>query len=850
MAASPPARLHPALAGGLLLASGAGALVVEMTWMRWFRDLFGATAPAASATLVAFFAGHALGAAWASRRLQRAESALRLYGALEFCACGLGLLVPVVLHGFELALGPVYDALRTGPSIGLAAVRFTGALVATLPAAACYGATWPVLSHALSPDPASMGSRAGGLYGLNTLGAVVGTAAAAFWLPPWVGIPATYGVGLVLAAGTGAVALFAARRTGAETESKSAPQKPRTDAVPIERGDLPWLGLAALSGFGAFAAQVLLVQAFGLVLNQSVLAFGAVLVAVLTALAASALGVARLVRRTDSDVTGWLGLALAVAALAWLGFPRVLHGSTDGLAYFGTETAGGGYVVGAIVAVFRAAGPALLAAGAIFPLVIAQAGQAGGRARAGVRLGRLAAANTAGAILGALAAPYALLPWLGPWGAFVAVSLAYALPAVFLRDPVPARRWLRDGSLAVGWVAIATTASPLALPHTPVAAGERLLYQAADASGVVSVLERRGERRIRTDNHYSLGGTAERVHHERQGHLPLVLHTKARRVAYVGSATGISAGAVTQHPVESIALVELVPLVARAAETYFGRFNRSVYTDPRTEVVLDDARNFLAHTEARFDVVVADLFVPWRAGTGALYTREHFENVRVRLAPGGLFCQWLPLYQLSPGEFAVIAATFADVFPKSAVFRGDFFGAYPTAALVGFQSEPAAIAAIEAATTRLGVAGGEDRWVTDPAGPFSLYVGPLSAARLDDVSRNTAAQPVIEYRAARSHAGGARAKSERMTGAQWIAWSRRLREAAAADPAGVFPDLGGAQQRASEGGLALQQAGALYTENRVPEAARTLERAAALLPARLVRDAPADATAAELWFDR
>ena len=62
--------------------------------------------------------------------------------------------------------------------------------------------------------------------------------------------------------------------------------------------------------------------------------------------------------------------------------------------------------------------------------------------------------------------------------------------------------------------------------------------------------------------------------------------------------------------------------------------------------MLDDARNFLRATSERFDVIVADLFVPWQAGTGALYAREHFEAARAHLAPGGLFCQWLPLYQL------------------------------------------------------------------------------------------------------------------------------------------------------------------------------------------------------------
>src|SRR5262249_17412847 len=162
-------------------------------------------------------------------------------------------------------------------------------------------------------------------------------------------------------------------------------------------------------------------------------------------------------------------------------------------------------------------------------------------------------------------------------------------------------------------------------------------------------------------------------------HLPLVLAPDAKRVAYAGSATGISAGGALAHPIDALFLVELVPGVADAAARWFGDANHGVYRDPRTHVVLDDARNFLRLTGERFDAVIADLFVPWQSGAGALYTREHFAAVRERLAPGGLFCQWLPLYQLGEPEFASIAATFLDVFPNAAVFRGDFYGRFPIA---------------------------------------------------------------------------------------------------------------------------------------------------------------------------
>jgi spermidine synthase len=326
-----------------------------------------------------------------------------------------------------------------------------------------------------------------------------------------------------------------------------------------------------------------------------------------------------------------------------------------------------------------------------------------------------------------------------------------------------------------------------------------------------------------------------------------VLAPHARRVAYVGSATGISAGGALAHPIESLHLVEIVPGVARAAEHFFGDANRGVYRDPRTHVVLDDARNFIRATRERFDVVIADLFVPWQAGTGSLFTREHFEAVRDHLEPGGLFCQWLPLYQLSEEELRVITATFLDVFPNAALFRGDFYGSFPIAALVGFTGEAPAPAEIDEAARRLAAAGVTDRWVTDPAGVWSLYVGPLASitGAWANEPRNTDNWPVIEELAAATHAGGNRGKLDPVVGLKWVRVTESVREAAHGGDA-LFA-LDAEDQRAVEGGAALQMAGALYVTQQTEAASRAFARASELLPGRLVREAEADATAAELW---
>jgi spermidine synthase len=837
------ARAPVPLAAALFLVSGVGALVVETTWLRWLRLLLGASAPAVSATLVAFFTGQALGAALASRFVGRVRRPLAAYGVLELAAATAALLVPALLALAGALVDPAYDALRANPR-GLGAARYGVALLATLPAALCFGASLPLLAAASVGAPAALGRGGALLYGTNTAGAALGVVLASFVLPERLGVAAgnAVGAGLLAAAGLGALAA---------SRSLPAPALPATSPARSAQPARSLRALAALSGLTAFAAQVLLVQAFARVLNQSSYAFGAVLIVTLLALAAGALLVALLELRTRVPAASVLGWCLVGAALAYTAFPAVFVGATEGLAYLGSERPWPDYLWRAFGLAAATAGPGLLAAAGVLPALLALAGrQAGSAAGPGALAGSLLAWNMAGAIAGALLAPYVLLPTLGLWLSLAAVGLVHAVAAIFLVPSTPGgSRLLRDIALGVGWMAVISRGSPLAQPALRVEDGARLLAAEQSAAGLVAVLERDGGRWIQIDNHYALGGSTDAVRQERQGHLPLLLHPAPRRVAFLGSATGSSAGAALVHPsVERVALVEIVPGVAAAARAYFAIESRGVYDDPKSDVVLDDARNFLRATGERFDVIVADLFVPWQAGTGSLYAREHFEAAQARLEAGGLFCQWLPLYQLSAEELAVIAATFADVFPDAFALRGDLFARHPILALVGGAGAAPDLGVVSARAAELRAAGVSDRWVTHPLGLFSLYLAPLAphAAAWRETPRNTDDRPVIELLAARTHAGRA-GKRAALTGLDYAAFAKSLRESALA--AGALAALSEPALRAGEGGHALQVAGALLEAGRTAEAGQALAAAAALLPSELFADAPPDATVADAWHD-
>jgi spermidine synthase len=170
--------------------------------------------------------------------------------------------------------------------------------------------------------------------------------------------------------------------------------------------------------------------------------------------------------------------------------------------------------------------------------------------------------------------------------------------------------------------------------------------------------------------------------------------------------------------------------------------------------VAEDGRTFLRATDERFDVIVSDLFVPWEARSGSLYSLEHFRSARAHLLPGGVFAQWLPLYQLSRREFDIIARTMLEVFPHVTLWRGDLNVTTPTLALVGRIDGDS----LDPLMVQRRIHEVPDPYLIVGQGPRAAplmwsYVGNLEAAQslVRTAPLNTDDRPLIEYLAPVTH---------------------------------------------------------------------------------------------------
>ena len=637
----------------------------------------------------------------------------------------------------------------------------------------------------------------------------------------WIGVRGSYALAIAASTVAALGALAIDRRLAV-----SSP-----DPVPGPTRRAPRLALiAAAAGAIGLALEVLWTRLFAQVLHNSVYSFTAVAVVFLLALAAGA-GIAGFLLGRRADPSRLAAAALVAAGVGTMAGFWLLMWWTGGLGYFGMHDGLVEYVLRIVALAGATAGPAALAAGAVLPALWAARDDRTSVARP---LGVLAGANLLGGAAGALAAGFAIIPSTGVRGGMLLAAAAYVMLALSLLD----RRWR-----GVAWAALfaIVVAHPFrASLVTPGPGTEHVRATLEGASGIVSVVERSDDLQIRLDNYYVLGGTAAATNERRMGLVPLLLHPDPRRAAFIGLATGITASAAPALGIERTTVAELVPEVAAAAREHFGAWNDRLLERRDVDLVLDDGRRYLAASRERFDVIVSDLFIPWHAGAGSLYSRDMYDTMARRLAPRGLFCQWLPLYQLTREDFAVIAHTFLEVFPDAQLWRADFYPDRPVLGLVGRLARHAV--ALDEAHERVRrlPAWAHDPLLAAPHGLAMLYAGDLHAAAdlFADAPLNRDDRPVLEFLAPRLTRMTTAGDKDWLTGEALASLYDALAERAAAAPAAF---ASGREHDAVRAGTALYGYALAAARHESERSARLQSEVRALVPDVIVA---ADAEAA------
>lgn len=651
--------------------SGFAGLGYEIVWARMLAVSLGHEIVAVLGVISALFAGLALGSFAFGRRIAASARPGLWYAGLE-AVIGLWALALIFLSGPVGDMVPVLSPVDA-PAVRQWTLAFALPFVLLLPATLAMGATIPALEAVLAPRLAS-GAAVGRVYAANTLGAVIGTLATAFFIIPALGLAGTLALcaalNAICALAMWATSLGAPSGAGGRSTQGGPMRVARAGGLAAGRGRS---GLAVLfvTGLLGIGYEVLAVRVLSQILENTIYTFAVLLAAYLagTALGAmlrNALPPSEAPARRTAILVSATALACLAGAALLSQSDLILMALRAALPVTVPGRLAAELGVGALVFL-----PPTIAMGALFTdLAQASSDRAGG-------VGSALAANTLGAAIAPILFGPLLLPLLGAKLAFILVALGYLLVLPDLRRPALV------GAALAGAAGLALLVSPVSLRFVAVPVGGTLLWHRDGVMASVSVVENSaGDRHLQVNNHFRMGGSASIRSDHRQAHIPLLLHRDPRRALFLGLGTGATLSAAGDHPGLTVDGVELVPEVVES----FPQFASSapqLGRNPDIHIHVADARRFVRAAGAPYDVIVADLYHPSVDGSGALYAREHFAAIRDRLAPDGLFCQWLPLHQLDMETLRVIVRTFLDVFPDASAYLAQFSVETPLIALVG-----------------------------------------------------------------------------------------------------------------------------------------------------------------------
>ncbi len=664
----------------LFFLSGATGLIYEIMWNRKLTLIFGSTVYSVTTILTVFFAGLALGAYLIGRRVDHVRSPLYLYIGLEFAIGLFGFASPLLFDAIDWSHSLLYPFLGDTP-VRLTALRFALSFIALLIPTTLLGATLPVLVKLVTKNDAGVAESAGRLYAVNSLGAALGTLLAATSLIPLLGVNGSlYLAGFINIA----IAVFAWLVFKKEAREKAAQQP---TARYFHNGVQKYiLTLFGVAGFISMAYQVAWFRLLIQITGTSVYTFGLMLSIFIAGVGLGSAALTRLLPKIRSAV-GMLVLVEILASVYSLlsvsyfdSLPAFYVSLSLGLAGFSSEVFSPFFLElmsKAFIATIVFLIPTLMF-GAAFPLVATVFAQRS--ADSGRDVGIVYAVNTVGGVLGSFLGGFFFLPMLGTQVTIAVMGVAGVLLAVAIAMPL-AERGMRIAA-PVGGVVLVVLSTLIYSPWNPllIDAGpywlrypnaasmiesqmsKHLHYYREGVNVNVSVTGSPTEPDTITINGKPMASTllTDVANQYLLGHLPMLLHPNPQDSMVIGLGAGMTFGALLRHggPTD---VIEISPEVVEGARR-FSRYNRSALDQPNANIIFDDGRNYLITTTKKYDVITEDPLDPFFMGSGYLYDIEHFENARRALKPGGIMCQYLPLYQLGLEESRIIVKTFNQVF--------------------------------------------------------------------------------------------------------------------------------------------------------------------------------------------
>jgi len=686
----------------LFAGSGCSALIYEIVWYQLLQLTIGSTTVSLAFLLATFMGGLCIGSIWLPR-LKSRKHPLRIYAYLELGIAAFGILVQLCIPLIER----IYFA-GAGSGLTNMIMRALVSALILLPPTILMGASLPAIVGWIDSTPRGV-SWWGLLYGGNTVGAVFGCLLAGFYLLRVFNMATATFVAAGINVGVALISLLLAgltpnRAVVGELESDataaSAPEIKMAESADADtQSRWPIYVTIALSGASALGAEVVWTRLLGMLLGATVYVFSIILAVFLIGLAIGSAGGAWLVRAVRPRAAlGWSQILLTFG-IAWTAYMIA-----DSLPYWPVNpllTTSPWYIFQLdMVRCLWAILPPTILWGASFPLALASAASSDEDSTRVV--GSVYAANTFGAIIGALVVSLILIPQIGTQDtqrvllALAAVSSLFVLVPHILKYKSPTVIVLLTASIIFSGFLIRDL-DPI--PGELIAYGRRMAISAGKSTVLYTregmnssvAITQWNDGAIEVDVNGHVEATTEPYDMKLQrmvGHLAALLHPNPKSVLGIGFGAGVSAGTFTTYPgIQKITVDEIEPVIPPTSTKYFYKQDYDVLHNPRTTIHFDDARHYMLTTKDKYDIIASDPLDVFVKGTAALYTKEYFQAVKDHLNPGGIFTLYVPLYESDVRTVKSELATFLDVFPYGTVWANTIDGQGYDMVFMG-QAEP------------------------------------------------------------------------------------------------------------------------------------------------------------------
>jgi spermidine synthase len=670
----------------LFVISGAAGLIYESIWTRYLGLFVGHDAYAQIIVLVIFLGGMSAGAMLVSRWSSRLKTPLYGYVAVEAVVGCIGLVFHDVFQATtNWAYSAVYPSLAG--SGGLIAVKWIIAGSLILPQSVLLGTTFPLMSAGvLRMQRGSPGRKLSLLYFSNSLGAAVGVLVAGFYLVELAGLPGTLlaaaMLNLLVAAATMGVIVRARNQQPAESASSSA-RSSRTEASKPNPGLERLLLFTSLgTAVASFIYEIDWIRMLALVLGSATHSFELMLSAFILGLAFGAWWVRKRADRMKNPLRtlGLVQWAMGLLALATLPLYVYSFEWTAFLVSTFTRSDAGynAFNIARYALCLAVMLPATFCAGMTLPLITRTLIVNGSGERA---IGAVYAWNTLGSIIGVAFGGLVLMPLLGLKGMLmVGAAIDMGLGILLLTRRSPKAQTSRRLVLATTFGSVAI----LVLVSTSIRLEQHVLASGVYRSGVIMKPELRdfkfykdGRTSTITVSQVKSSGVLSLATNGKteaslspawyegcdvkkplvplandaatQTLVPLVTlaHVpNAKTAAIIGQGSGMSSHMLLTDPnLKELVTVEIEPAMIEGSRLFYPA-NRRVFDDPRSKIVIDDAKSHFASEQRKYDLIISEPSNPWVSGVSGLFTTEFYGRIRQYLTEDGVFGQWLQAYEL------------------------------------------------------------------------------------------------------------------------------------------------------------------------------------------------------------